>query len=104
MSDYTTTDPSTGARSPLFGTATFSTLSATQTPMSPSRFSASSRTLTPIPSSYDSDDTSSERQMRRITVSPPPAARDDDTYTYSDENSIDEAAEVKRPQHDRRRA
>lgn len=40
MTDYSSTTG--GPRSPLFGTATFSTLSATQTPLSPSRLSSSS--------------------------------------------------------------
>ncbi|OBZ76664.1 hypothetical protein A0H81_03303 [Grifola frondosa] len=95
MKSYTsTTDPSTGGpRSPLFGTATFSSLSNTQTPLSPSRLSSSDRTYTAIGSNDDSDDASSERQMRRIVVSPPPT-RDSDTYSYSDDNSIDDAAEV----------
>lgn len=44
MSDYSSIPPSSGPpRSPLFGTATFSTLSATQTPMSPSRLSSTVR-------------------------------------------------------------
>lgn len=94
MSEYSTTAPSTGPRSPLFGTATFSTLSATQTPMSPSIFSSSVRSATPIASSYDSDDASSGRQMRRIMVSPSPTSRDSDSQTYSDENSIIDEAEV----------
>ncbi|KAI0943617.1 hypothetical protein AcW1_002739 [Taiwanofungus camphoratus] len=95
MTDFSTTTPSIGApRSPLFGTATFSTLSPTQTPMSPSRLSSSSCSATPIASSYDSDDASSGRQMRRIIISPSPSSGDSDTYAYTDDNSIDEAAEV----------
>ncbi|EIW53325.1 uncharacterized protein TRAVEDRAFT_108253, partial [Trametes versicolor FP-101664 SS1] len=93
MTSYTSTNPSSGEpRSPLFGTATFSTLSPTQTPYSSSRLS-SERSITPIGSNYDTE-LSSPRQMRRILVSPPPSSRDSDTYTYSDENSMDDAAEV----------
>ncbi|KAA1474371.1 hypothetical protein DENSPDRAFT_882747 [Dentipellis sp. KUC8613] len=47
--------------------------------------------------SSDSDDVSSGRQMRRIVVSPSPSryrGSGSDTYTYSDDNSIDDAAEV----------
>ncbi|PCH37433.1 hypothetical protein WOLCODRAFT_158153 [Wolfiporia cocos MD-104 SS10] len=95
MSEYSTTAPSMGPRSPIFGTATFSTLSPTsQTPMSPSRFSSSVRSDTPIASSYDSDDASSQRQMRRIIVSPSPTFRDTDSFTYSDDYSMREVAEV----------
>ncbi|KAI0634288.1 hypothetical protein C8Q77DRAFT_1056676 [Trametes polyzona] len=94
MTSYTSTNPSSGEpRSPLFGTATFSTLSQTQTPYSSSRLS-SERSVTPIGSNYDSTEVSSPRQMRRILVSPSPSSRDSDTYTYSDENSMDDAAEV----------
>ncbi|KII91823.1 hypothetical protein PLICRDRAFT_38680 [Plicaturopsis crispa FD-325 SS-3] len=57
---------STEPRSPLYGTATYSTLSPTDTPMSPSRLGTTT--------SYHSDATS-------------------DTY-YNDDNSIDDAAEV----------
>ncbi|KAI9060094.1 hypothetical protein FKP32DRAFT_1595832 [Trametes sanguinea] len=32
--------------------------------------------------------------MRRILVSPSPSSRDSDTYTYSDDNSLDDVAEV----------
>ncbi|CDO77431.1 hypothetical protein BN946_scf184857.g38 [Trametes cinnabarina] len=32
--------------------------------------------------------------MRRILVSPSPSSRDSDTYTYSDDNSMDDVAEV----------
>ncbi|THH31833.1 hypothetical protein EUX98_g2343 [Antrodiella citrinella] len=93
MTDYSSTEPSTaGPRSPLFGTATFSTLSATQTPLSPSYLSSTNRSLTPTPSSYDSDDVSSGRQMRRINVSPTPS-RTSYTYTY-DDDSYDEENEV----------
>ncbi|OSD01052.1 hypothetical protein PYCCODRAFT_1436831 [Trametes coccinea BRFM310] len=93
MTSYTSTDPSSGEpRSPLFGTATFSTLSPTQTPYSSSRLS-SERSLTPIGSTYDTE-VSSPRQMRRILVSPSPSSRDSDTYTYSDDNSMDDVAEV----------
>ncbi|KAI0772885.1 hypothetical protein BD413DRAFT_474004 [Trametes elegans] len=94
MTSYTSTNPSSGEpRSPLFGTATFSTLSPTQTPYSSSRLS-SDRSLTPIGSSYDDTELSPPRQMRRILVSPSPSSRDSDTYTYSDENSMEDAAEV----------
>ncbi|KAK7678727.1 hypothetical protein QCA50_018309 [Cerrena zonata] len=86
MTDYSSTTG--GPRSPLFGTATFSTLSATQTPLSPSRLSSSStRSYTPTPSSYDSDDVSSNGQMRRIVVSGSPSSSRDsysDTYTEDD--------------------
>ncbi|KAI0649912.1 hypothetical protein C8Q79DRAFT_355651 [Trametes meyenii] len=93
MTSYTSTDPSGGEpRSPLFGTATFSTLSPTQTPYSSSRLS-SERSLTPIGSNYDTE-VSSPRQMRRILVSPSPSSRDSDTYAYSDENSLEDVAEV----------
>ncbi|KAH9854567.1 hypothetical protein C2E23DRAFT_867187 [Lenzites betulinus] len=93
MTSYTSTNHSSGEpRSPLFGTATFSTLSPTQTPYSSSRLS-SERSLTPVGSNYDTE-ASSPRQMRRILVSPPPSSRDSDDYTYSDENSMDDAAEV----------
>ncbi|KAH9829237.1 uncharacterized protein C8Q71DRAFT_843952 [Rhodofomes roseus] len=95
MSDFSSMSPSTGPpRSPLFGTATFSTLSPTQTPMSPSRFSSSFRSATPVASSYDSDDASSGRQMRRIVVSPSPTSRGSEAYTYDEEDSINDAAEV----------
>ncbi|KAH9921772.1 uncharacterized protein B0H18DRAFT_537356 [Fomitopsis serialis] len=94
MSDFSSITPSTGPpRSPLFGTATFSTPSPTQTPMSPSKLSSSIRSATPIASSYDSDDASSGRQMRRIVVSPSPISRDSDTYAY-EEDSMRDAAEV----------
>ncbi|TCD63586.1 hypothetical protein EIP91_005194 [Steccherinum ochraceum] len=94
MTDYSSTEPSTaGPRSPLFGTATFSTLSATQTPRSPSYLSSTQRSLTPTPSSYDSDDVSSGRQMRRINVSPTPS-RSSYTYTYADEDSYADEHEV----------
>ncbi|KAL4251010.1 hypothetical protein ABKN59_006567 [Abortiporus biennis] len=101
MTEYSYTDTSTGGpRSPLFGTATFSTLTATQTPLSPSRASTSSRSLTPTPSSYDSDEGSSGPHMRRITMSPSASAVNSYTYsdtysdTYTEGNSIDDAAEV----------
>lgn len=99
------------ARSPLFGTATFSTLSPTQTPYSSSRLSYSDRSggyssdgmtarnqrvlvvATPIGSNTGSE-VSSPRQMRRIIVSPSPSSRDEDYDVYSDENSIDDAREV----------
>ena len=58
MSDYSSIPPSSGPpRSPLYGTATFSTLSATQTPMSPSRLSSTVRssTLACVPLSYPAD-------------------------------------------------
>ncbi|KAI1786928.1 hypothetical protein LXA43DRAFT_897069 [Ganoderma leucocontextum] len=79
-------------RSPLYGTATFSTLSPTQTPYSSSRFSYSERSVTPI-GSHSGSQVSSPHQMRGITVSPSPSRR---TYSdgYSDENSIDDIREV----------
>ncbi|KZT04943.1 uncharacterized protein LAESUDRAFT_702914 [Laetiporus sulphureus 93-53] len=79
MTEYSTTTPSTRPRSPLFGTATFSTLSPSRTPISPSIFS-SERSDTPIASSYDSDDASSLLGMRRITVSPSPSSKHSDIY------------------------
>ncbi|CAL1709933.1 unnamed protein product [Somion occarium] len=87
MTDYSSTTG--GPRSPLFGTATFSTLSATQTPLSPSRLSTSSaRSLTPTPTaSYDSDDASSNGQMRRIIVSRSPSSRDSYSDTYTEDDS-----------------
>ncbi|KAI0657509.1 hypothetical protein C8Q70DRAFT_919348 [Cubamyces menziesii] len=91
MTSYTSSDPGE-PRSPLFGTATFSTLSPTQTPYSSSRLS-SERSVTPIGSTYDTE-VSSPRQMRRILVSPSPSSHDSDTYAYSDENSMDDVAEV----------
>ncbi|THH16604.1 hypothetical protein EW146_g4054 [Bondarzewia mesenterica] len=91
---YSSSDPSrTGPRSPLFGTATFSTV---ETPLSPSRYSYTSRSRTPTQSSDDSD-MSSGHQMRRINVSPSPSTNrysNSDSYMYSDDNSIDDAAEV----------
>ncbi|KAI0752741.1 hypothetical protein C8Q80DRAFT_472567 [Daedaleopsis nitida] len=80
-------------RSPLFGTATFSTLSPTQTPYSSSRYTYSERSATPIGSNTGSE-LSSPRQMRRIIVSPSPSSREDDYDAYSDENSIDDVREV----------
>ncbi|KAI0705383.1 hypothetical protein C8Q76DRAFT_683117 [Earliella scabrosa] len=80
-------------RSPIFGTATFSTLSPTQTPYSSSRFSYSERSATPIGSNTGSE-LSSPRQMRRIVVSPSPSSRDEDSEIYSDENSLDDVREV----------
>ncbi|KAI0698971.1 hypothetical protein C8T65DRAFT_558944, partial [Cerioporus squamosus] len=77
-------------RSPLFGTATFSTLSPTQTPYSSSRYTYSERSATPIGSNTGSE-LSSPRQMRRIIVSPSP---DSDSETYTDENSLDDVREV----------
>ncbi|RDX52641.1 hypothetical protein OH76DRAFT_1554302 [Lentinus brumalis] len=77
-------------RSPLFGTATFSTLSPTQTPYSSSRYTYSERSATPIGSNTGSE-LSSPRQMRWIVVSPSP---DSDSETYTDENSLDDVREV----------
>lgn len=53
-----------------------------------------SRKATPIASSYDSDDASSGRQMRRIVVSPSPTSRTSNSYDYTEEDSIQDAAEV----------
>lgn len=87
--------------SPRNGTTTFSSLSVSQTPLSPSRYSYSysgvdhSRTLvlgtefysdTQRPSS-DSGDRSPGIQMRRNTVSPTQIS---DSESYTDSNSIDE--------------
>ncbi|EPQ51904.1 hypothetical protein GLOTRDRAFT_140838 [Gloeophyllum trabeum ATCC 11539] len=91
MTSYTTTDPSTGGpRSPLFGTATFSTLS----PSDPSRmgYTGTSRTGTPIPPSDDGEDASTTYNMRRVNLSPTQSYTN--TYTYSDDDSIDDTAEV----------
>ncbi|KAG6890494.1 hypothetical protein C0992_000986 [Termitomyces sp. T32_za158] len=88
--------------SPRNGATTFSSLSDSRTPLSPSRYSYSaysgvddSRTLeigaefypdTHRPSS-DGDDRSLGHQMRRITVSP---TQNSDSDSYTDSNSIDE--------------
>ncbi|KAF8270084.1 hypothetical protein EI94DRAFT_861049 [Lactarius quietus] len=89
MSSYSSDASRSGARSPLFGTATFSTF--TRSEASPTRYSYSSRSGV---SSNDSD--ISGNDMRRITVSPSPSNRrsDSDLYSYSEENSIRDAAEV----------
>ncbi|KAH7910920.1 hypothetical protein BJ138DRAFT_1151897 [Hygrophoropsis aurantiaca] len=79
---------STEPRSPVYGTATFSTLSQSQTPMSPSRYSYTSSSETPMASS-DSDGATSDRYMRRVHLSPTHSYD-----SYSDDNSIDETAEV----------
>ncbi|KAF9233908.1 hypothetical protein BU15DRAFT_79652 [Melanogaster broomeanus] len=79
--------------SPSYGTATFSTFSNSQTPLSPSRYSySSSGTLeTPVASS-DSDGATSDRHMRRVNISPTRSRHSYDSY--SDENSLEEASEV----------
>ncbi|OCH94564.1 hypothetical protein OBBRIDRAFT_99263 [Obba rivulosa] len=92
MTSYSATDTGEGPRSPLFGTATFSTLTSTETPLSPSRLSSS--TYTPIQSDYDSDDASTQRRTRRLNISPSPSYSGSDSYSYTEENSMDDAAEV----------
>ncbi|KAH9048891.1 hypothetical protein EDB84DRAFT_82083 [Lactarius hengduanensis] len=89
MSSYSSDASRSGARSPLFGTATFSTF--TRSGSSPTRYSYSSRSGN---SSNDSD--ISGNDMRRITVSPSPSNRhsSSDLYSYSEEDSIRDAAEV----------
>lgn len=98
---------STDRRSPTYGTATFSTFSNSQTPMSPSRYShSSSGTRLCIPVSHhthkdiqdtplassDSEGATSDVHMRRVNVSPGGSRDSDDTYF--EENSLEETAEV----------
>ncbi|KAF8062278.1 hypothetical protein FPV67DRAFT_1654875 [Lyophyllum atratum] len=75
--------------SPQYGTATYTSFSDTQTPLSPSRYSYTSRSDSQRPSS-DGDDNGSAHQMRRITVSPAPSQQNSDSDAYTDDNSIDE--------------
>ncbi|KAG5645171.1 hypothetical protein DXG03_006795 [Asterophora parasitica] len=75
--------------SPQYGVATFTSFSDTQTPISPSRYSYTSRSDSQRPSS-DGDDSGSAQQMRRITVSPSPSQSNSDSDAYTDDNSIDE--------------
>ncbi|EMD36982.1 hypothetical protein CERSUDRAFT_95250 [Gelatoporia subvermispora B] len=49
---------------------------------------------TPIQSDYDSDVASTRRQTRRLNISPSPSFRDSDSYTYTEEDSMHDAAEV----------
>ncbi|GJE86399.1 hypothetical protein PsYK624_024790 [Phanerochaete sordida] len=92
MSEYSGTPPSSlrGPRSPLFGTATFTSVQQPQTPLSSSRHSFSSHSYDGG-SSYDSDDVSTDRRMRRINMSPTP---DDVSYSYSEEESMYDRAQV----------
>ncbi|KAH9053604.1 hypothetical protein EDB87DRAFT_1569203 [Lactarius vividus] len=92
MSSYSSDASRSGARSPLFGTATFSTF--TRSGSSPTRYSYSSRSGNYRNSSNDSDISGGD--MRRITVSPSPSNRrsGSDLYSYSEEDSIRDAAEV----------
>ncbi|KAG9313810.1 hypothetical protein JVU11DRAFT_6171 [Chiua virens] len=85
-SDNSNTDP----RSPPYGTATFTSFTNSQSMFSPSRYSYTSSD-TPLASS-DSDDATSDRRMRRVNVSPTRSANSYDSY--SDENSIEDRAEV----------
>ncbi|KAF8556599.1 hypothetical protein OG21DRAFT_1482945 [Imleria badia] len=87
MSGYSS---STDPRSPPFGTATFSSFTNSQSIFSPSRYSYASSD-TPLASS-DSEGATSDRRMRRVNVSP---TRSGNSYdSYSEENSIEERAEV----------
>ncbi|TFK53121.1 hypothetical protein OE88DRAFT_1807017 [Heliocybe sulcata] len=88
MTSYTPTDPSSGPRSPLFGTATFSTLTPSDSRQ------GYSRTGTPIPHPEDGEDASTAYNMRRVNLSPTQSYTNTYSYTYSDEDSIDDAAEV----------
>ena len=45
-------------------------------------------------SSYDSDDASTDRRLRRTNLSPVRSSRDSDDYSYLEEDSIDERVEV----------
>ncbi|KAI0692708.1 hypothetical protein BC835DRAFT_31415 [Cytidiella melzeri] len=95
MSDYSSTAPSLrGPRSPLFGTATYSSLTTSQGPLSPSRRSSTLSYSDSRISSNDSEDASTDRRMRRINLSPVPSSRESDGYSYSEEDSIDEQDEV----------
>ena len=90
--------------SPQQGTTTFTSLSETQTLLSPSRYSYTSGSqlfnflhagsLTTFTDSQrrssDGDDDTSTGQMRRITVSPSPSQRNTDSDTYTDDNSLEE--------------
>ncbi|KIK92900.1 hypothetical protein PAXRUDRAFT_549188 [Paxillus rubicundulus Ve08.2h10] len=81
---------STDPLSPSYGTATFSTFSHSQTPLSPSRYSYSSSEA-PVASS-DNESATSHRHMRRVNISP---TRSPNSYdSYSEENSLRETAEV----------
>ncbi|KAF9224785.1 hypothetical protein BS17DRAFT_731403 [Gyrodon lividus] len=81
---------STDPPSPSYGTATFSTFSHSQTPLSPSRYSYSSSEA-PRASS-DTDSATSDRHMRRVNISPTRSRHSYDSY--SEENSLEETAEV----------
>lgn len=55
-----------------------------------------SDTEIPIHSSSGSDEASTDQRLRRVNISPEPSSRETDTdsYSYSDESSIDDRAEV----------
>lgn len=114
MSEYSSTTPSIGGpRSPLFGTATYYARATSQTQLSPSRHSSSTTSCrnplansssmlklhvlgseSRMSASYDSDDASIDRRMRRMNLSPVPSSRESDSYSYLEEDSNDERAEV----------
>ncbi|KAL0946096.1 hypothetical protein HGRIS_012361 [Hohenbuehelia grisea] len=85
------TSNSSGPWSPYYATSTYTTLSTSETPMSPSRYSYTDSQV----QSSDSEDTSSGTQMRRITVSPSPSnggASFTETapYTHDDDQSYED--------------
>ncbi|KAF8480059.1 hypothetical protein DFH94DRAFT_650046, partial [Russula ochroleuca] len=89
MSSYSSDASRSGDRSPLFGSASFSTL--TQSESAQTRYSYSSR------SGISSDDSDiSGNNMRRITVSPSPPSRHSgsDLHSWSEDDSIRDDAEV----------
>jgi hypothetical protein len=90
--------------SPQRGNTTFTSLSESQTLLSPSRYSYTSgspffnlfivTSLTTCTDSYrpssEGDDDTSNGQMRRITVSPSPSQQNTNSDTYTDDNSLEE--------------